>query len=175
MKLMDFKIGTIFDTCTGQRWRCTDVGSRSILAIELKPDLEESWFKGPPYAVEEIPFDEKDIDRAYRTIEEAVERSLQKSAHPNFPHEAVMAMTRARFTESTRAYPHKRLWRSDRVADNGEILHPYGAEQDGETWYILAYELFAQTFHKVPDYAFVRLRHSTEKDLRKRREQMKTV
>lgn len=32
MKLSDFKIGMEFEM-SGQRWRCTDVGSRVVVAI----------------------------------------------------------------------------------------------------------------------------------------------
>lgn len=78
MKQTDFKIGAGFYTTSG-KWRCTDVGSRTIVAIELGPrkivsvDTEqgtitksvqddESWLNGPPYSVEEVVFDENDID-----------------------------------------------------------------------------------------------------------------
>lgn len=53
-------IGLEFYTAT-KRWRCTDVGTRTIVAIALDaPD--ESWYNGPPYAVREMVFDEYDLD-----------------------------------------------------------------------------------------------------------------
>ena len=58
MNLSDFDIGTEFQIHTGQRWRCTDIGRRAILAIELDPDLDEAWLTGPPYVVSEVVFDE---------------------------------------------------------------------------------------------------------------------
>jgi len=77
MKLGDFTTGTEFVTETG-RWRCTDVGTRVIIAIkisdvsvvtsckdgdtlnqDISPDF--SWTNGPPYAVTEIVFDENDL------------------------------------------------------------------------------------------------------------------
>lgn len=36
MKHTDFQIGTEFFTASG-KWRCTDVGSRVIVAISLEP------------------------------------------------------------------------------------------------------------------------------------------
>ena len=43
----------------GARWRCTDVGRRTVCAIKLEaPD--SSWFNGPPYAVAEHCLDEHD-------------------------------------------------------------------------------------------------------------------
>lgn len=75
----DFKIGTIF-RCGDGVWRCTDVGTRTIVAIRIdrvrvgSTDpakdgmtlgyLEASaqgWFKGPPYGVAELSFDEEDL------------------------------------------------------------------------------------------------------------------
>jgi len=61
MKHSDFKIGREFLTETG-RWRCTDVGTRTIAAIKLDHDHDPSWYNGPPYAVLESVFDEYDIE-----------------------------------------------------------------------------------------------------------------
>lgn len=59
MKHSDFRIGVEFTTGSG-RWRCTDVGTRTIVAIKLdKPDA--SWYNGPPFAVAESVFDEYDF------------------------------------------------------------------------------------------------------------------
>lgn len=74
----DFRLGIEFYTASG-KWRCTDIGSRTILAIKLglraviTVDTEtgtetssmqddESWLHGPPYAVEEVVFDEYSIE-----------------------------------------------------------------------------------------------------------------
>ena len=61
MKHSDFKIGREFLTETG-RWRCTDVGKRTITAIKLDHDDDPSWYNGPPYAVVEHVFDEFSIE-----------------------------------------------------------------------------------------------------------------
>lgn len=55
----DFQIGTEFYTATG-KWRCTDIGTRVIVAIRLDRD-DASWYNGPPYAVAERVFDEYDL------------------------------------------------------------------------------------------------------------------
>ncbi len=55
MKHSDFKIGIEFLTATG-RWRCTDVGTRTIAAIRLDLDHDPAWYNGPPYAVVEHVF-----------------------------------------------------------------------------------------------------------------------
>lgn len=82
MRHSDFQIGNDF-WCDGKRWRCTDVGSRVVVAVSLEPhDVVEqsanadgspsgqvmhyvtddsSWLVGPPYAIVECVFDEGDL------------------------------------------------------------------------------------------------------------------
>lgn len=60
MKHADFKLGDTFETATG-KWRVTDIGTRTIIAIKLDHPEDESWYNGPPYAVKETVFDENDF------------------------------------------------------------------------------------------------------------------
>ena len=60
MKREDFQIGTEF-ICGGNRYRCTDVGTRVIVAISLDKYDDPSWHVGPPYAIQELVFDEYDM------------------------------------------------------------------------------------------------------------------
>jgi hypothetical protein len=84
MRHGDFHIGSEFYTSTG-KWRCTDVGTRVIVAISLETrtlvrtrrketgeDVQESFtsddprdLAGPPYFVPEHVFDEYSIDGCY--------------------------------------------------------------------------------------------------------------
>jgi hypothetical protein len=63
MEHKDFRIGEYFFTATG-RWKCTDVGSRVIVAIKVprNPEHEtgEVW-SGPPFCLVEHVFDEDDF------------------------------------------------------------------------------------------------------------------
>jgi hypothetical protein len=61
VKHMDFQLGCEFLTAAG-RWRCTDIGKRTIAAIRLNHDDDLSWYSGPPYAVVETVFDEYDFE-----------------------------------------------------------------------------------------------------------------
>lgn len=61
MEHSDFGIGKEFRTETGT-WRCTDIGTRTIIAIKVSDRDDPSWFNGPPYAVAEIVFDEDDLE-----------------------------------------------------------------------------------------------------------------
>jgi len=69
MKHSDFKIGLEFLTATG-RWRCTDVGQRTIVAIKLDLDHDPAWYNGPPYPVAEHVFDEDSIEDCSQAPEE---------------------------------------------------------------------------------------------------------
>jgi hypothetical protein len=61
MEHSEFRIGGEFVTATG-RWRCTDVGTRTIAAIRLDLDHDPSWYNGPPYGVAEHVFDENAME-----------------------------------------------------------------------------------------------------------------
>ncbi len=60
MAHQDFQIGIEFTTASG-RWRCTDIGTRTIIAIKISDYEDTSWLNGPPYAVVEHAFDEYDL------------------------------------------------------------------------------------------------------------------
>ncbi|TMB37448.1 MAG: hypothetical protein E6J55_25965 [Deltaproteobacteria bacterium] len=78
MRHDEFRIALEF-WCGGRRWRCTDVGSRVVVAVCLEPHEvvtvtcsgaamqrtttpvmtgDASWLEGPPYALAEEVFDE---------------------------------------------------------------------------------------------------------------------
>jgi prevent-host-death family protein len=61
MRREDFRIGGTFWS-GGRPWRCTDIGTRVITAIQLDHEDDPSWYNGPPYAVAESVFDEYDIE-----------------------------------------------------------------------------------------------------------------
>ena len=44
MQRTDVKIGDVF-RCNGKRWKVTDIGTRTVIAIPVKQD----WMEGPPY------------------------------------------------------------------------------------------------------------------------------
>jgi len=68
MQHTEFEIGLEFE-CGGQRWRCTDVGTRTVIAIALEYPEDPSWYNGPPYAVAETVFDEYDM-KACKPVED---------------------------------------------------------------------------------------------------------
>lgn len=55
MRLSDFIVGNYFE-CAGNVFKCTDIGSRVVVAIKRR----DGWENGPPYALGETVFDEDD-------------------------------------------------------------------------------------------------------------------
>jgi hypothetical protein len=49
---------------SGARWRCTDVGTRTVVAIKLEHE-NKLLQEGPPYAVDEYLLDEYDLPACY--------------------------------------------------------------------------------------------------------------
>jgi hypothetical protein len=72
-------IGLEFYTAN-RRWRCTDMGTRTIIAIALDA-ADESWYHGPPYAVSEVVFDEDDFAGMSVSAEE-VRYDVRTAAKP---------------------------------------------------------------------------------------------
>jgi len=68
MNIKDFEMGAEF-LCDGNRWRCTDIGTRVVVAICIEDHGDVSWFNGPPYAVAESVFDENDMEGCSLTEE----------------------------------------------------------------------------------------------------------
>nr|VFK15689.1 MAG: Uncharacterised protein family (UPF0158) [Candidatus Kentron sp. LPFa] len=60
MKKEDFELEKEFYTATG-KWRCTDIGTRVILAIHLNQENPKNY-NGPPYSIPEEVFDEYDME-----------------------------------------------------------------------------------------------------------------
>lgn len=103
MKHSQCAIGTTFFTATGA-WRCTDIGTRVVVALSLGPRLtvrctrhadgtltEERQLSddpadliGPPYSVVETVFDEYDVDRCFPT-REACDAEIGSDDQPS-PH-----------------------------------------------------------------------------------------
>lgn len=173
MKKNEFHIGLEFMSGPGFWFRCTDVGQRTVVAIRLDRG-DPSWYAGPPYAVQEIVFDEYDLEDCYLTEEQAIEKAVieaETSAHPGFPHEHVSRMMEARWENPDHgAYPSEGLLRFDRVHPDGEIFHPYSARKVGEGWVILCYVLFTCQYEEVAESTFIGWPIAGEVDLKKRKE-----
>lgn len=107
MKFGDFVIGEMFWTQHGA-FRCTDIGARVVVAVKLGPrevssaesvdgelriskriDEDPSWLDGPPYAVQEVVFDESDLAGCFCSNTE-----LENGYTGNMPDEEVAEQTK---------------------------------------------------------------------------------
>lgn len=170
MKLSDFHIGLKFFAGAGFRWRCTDIGSRTVLAIRLTGRTPE-WLAGPPYIVDEVVFDECGMERCYLTQEDAIlaaKYEHESSGHPGYSSEAVGIMIEAEFGEETGDYPNPRVLRFDRRRADGEIIHPYAARRDGQDWSILVHLPFLSVFEEIPEADFIAMPIASKEDIRAR-------
>lgn len=76
MNLSQFKIGEEF-ICGSKKWRCTDIGTRTVAAICVSSH-EETLLEGPPYYVVENVFDEYDIEGCYKSVKDYEEDNDDK-------------------------------------------------------------------------------------------------
>lgn len=170
MRLPDFYIGLEFVAGAGFRWRCTDVGARTISAIRLT-GRDPVWHAGPPYISEEVVFDELDIERCDLTHEDAIRasaRRLEASAHPGFSAKTLSIMLEASCADPAHRYPNQRVLRLDRRRTDGEILHPYAGRKMGEGWTILLCLPFLDSFDAMPECEFIALPIASDKDIEER-------
>jgi hypothetical protein len=113
MKHEQFRIGEEF-WCGERRWRCTDVGSRVIVAICLEPRESDRWPSGseaPPFGVRESSFDEYSIQGC--------------SLRPDGDDDEDMGIERSEEYWRKKWFGKKYLFRvvgSDRVADDPMAL-----------------------------------------------------
>lgn len=157
MKHSDFQVGAQFYTATGQVWRCTDVGNRTILAIELNSELDSHWFKGPPYAVEEIVFDETKIKSCYQDHNkhlQDISENLKASKHSAYPSKHVFKMLKAEPIPDD--YPNQKLLNINRVDEEGQVYHPYAVVREGEEWMILVYLPSTEEFIRIKESDFIK-------------------
>jgi hypothetical protein len=72
MLLSEFNIGSFF-YLNGNKWYCTDIGTRVVIAIKVVGD-DKSYYDGPPYSAVEVIFDEMDIKECTATSSQHMNR-----------------------------------------------------------------------------------------------------
>lgn len=69
-------MGLEFIGSAGLRWRCTDVGKRTVLAIPLERKNPD-WYRCPPYILSEVVFDESEFGGCHLTTQDAVGEAVR--------------------------------------------------------------------------------------------------
>ena len=168
MKHEEFEIGKTFFASGGFQWLCTDKGTRTITAIMLDPDKDPSWFKGPPYAVAEVVFDEYDFPACSYNMDYMIIERIDKnkqSFHPGFSSEDVFEMLDQ---ESEIDQHYQNLLKHDRVNLEGHILHPYSVIYNEEVLTVKLFELFSKQYLDMNANDFILLPIRTEEAMQKR-------
>ncbi len=103
----EFAIGLEFYTATG-KWRCTDIGSRVIVAIELNQEDKRNYI-GPPYSICECVFDENDFGGCALTFSEFEDdnNSSIKISTLDDLHSALLFVSSSGYGENTAIYDKK--------------------------------------------------------------------
>jgi hypothetical protein len=162
MQHEDFYIGLEFVGNGGFKWRCTDVGTRTISAICLF-DRDPNFLVGPPYIVEEKVFDEKDIKSSALNFEDDIQNAMD-DPHPGYPNDVMKIMT-ATWPENRKSkYPYMDIIKYERVDGNGEIYDPYTVTKVAGNWVIQTYLPFKNSFESFIDTDFIKLRIAERKD-----------
>lgn len=158
MKLSDFHIGLEFLAAAGFRWRCTDVGTRTITAIQVDR-ADPNWYQGPPYIAKEVVFDEDEIERCDLSETDAIASAVREheaSRHPGYPAKAVRRMMKEL---GAHRYPR------------GEgVLRSYAGKKEGRTWMIELYLPFQNTYEEMTESDFIALPRASSEDVKARAE-----
>ena len=161
MKHYDFALGMEFMSSGGLRYRCTDIGTRTILAISLEVD-DDRLLEGPPYMQDEIVFDEVDMERCFTSLKEAIQMSTRKSKHPGYSSSAMKAMIKSKGDDYFR-YPRKNLLRQDRLF-SGDVVHPFAIRQDAGEWKVFCYLIYADRPIEFSETDFLSLVIATDEN-----------
>ncbi|MEE9345780.1 MAG: UPF0158 family protein [Methylococcales bacterium] len=100
MEKSEFHIGQEFYTESG-KWRCTDIGTRIIVAIHLNQEDSRNY-NGPPYSIAEHVFDEYDIEGCSLDVAEFEDNTneILKNKKLNEIHDALMFVSAAGYGEN---------------------------------------------------------------------------
>jgi hypothetical protein len=99
MKKDEFHIGQDFYTATG-KWRCTDIGTRVIVAIHLNQEDTRNY-SGPPYSIPEHVFDEYDIEGCIFEPSEVEEAEIVATQKFRDIHDALMFVSSSGYGENS--------------------------------------------------------------------------
>lgn len=170
MKHQEFYIGLQFVSSGGLKWQCTDIGTRTIVAMRPHPN-DPIWNEGPPYVLQEVVFDEKEMERCYLSEGDAIEASafnMRSTGHPGYPSEVVIQMLEAACVDEEHRYPTPGALRFDRLRNDGEILHPYAGGKGAHGWMIELYLPFLGTFDRMAERDFIALPMAQTEDIKTR-------
>ncbi len=133
----EFHIGQDFFTASGH-WRCTDIGTRVIIAIQLNQEDSRNYY-GPPYLIPETVFDEYDMEGCSLNPVEFVNQKaiFTKSQKFSDIQDALMFVSSSVYGQNT-ALLNKSTWKIFFNSESGDLddMDEFAEEQYDPTIHI---------------------------------------
>jgi len=166
MKISEFFPGMVFNSAGGFEYRCTDVGTRTVLGVLLS-GVDPVFVQGPPYIQTEEVFAEHELRFCFLTVEQAVAQAIEPSSHPGYSTDEVKKMLEERLSEETRGYPRKNLLKADRDLEQ-DVAHPYSITRTDTGILVRYLTLKSKQFLEMNEVDFAKLPLTTEESLKAR-------
>ncbi|MBD8088468.1 hypothetical protein IFT48_00490 [Pseudomonas fluorescens] len=165
MDISQFYIGLVFNSGGGFEYRCTDVGTRTVLAVLLS-GIDPVFVEGPPYIQTEEVFSEHSLKRCFLTVADALVHTQEADAHhPGFTTEEVKRMMAARFAPEIQSYPRKNLLKANRDLES-DVAHPYAISHEESGIVVHYLTLKTKQFETMEEVKFARLPLTTPDSLK---------
>lgn len=166
MEISDFYPGLVFNSAGGLEYRCTDVGTRTVLAVLLS-GVDPIFVQGPPYIQTEEVFAEHELKQCFLNLSDALVKACEPSNHPGFSTDEVKTMLEGRFSPETLAYPRRNLLKADRdLAD--DVAHPFSITRTDKGIRVRYLTLKSKTFLEMGEIEFAKLPLTTPESLSSR-------
>lgn len=163
MKISDFYPGLVFNSAGGFEYRCTDVGSRTILAVLLS-GVDPVFVQGPPYIQREEVFAEHELKQCFLNLADALVHGSEPSAHPGFSTDEVKTMFKGRSSPEMLTYSRRNLLKADRdLAD--DVAHPFSITRTDNGIRVHYLTLKSKTFLEMGEIEFAKLPLTTPESL----------
>lgn len=166
MEISDFYPGLVFNSAGGFEYRCTDVGTRTVLAVLLS-GVDPIFVQGPPYIQTEEVFAEHELNQCFLSLADALVQAGEPSAHPGFSTDEVKTMLEGRCSPEMLTYSRKNLLKADRdLAD--DVAHPFSITRTEQGIRVRYLALKSKTFLEMGEVEFAKLPLTTPESLSSR-------
>lgn len=149
MEPADFTIGQHF-FFKGQKYRCTDIGTRTVVAtcVDMK-NPEDSLYQMK--AGEEILLDESKLAMCDKSQEGSMALCRELDLYYSFSNLAKMVITKEKAHYHHAEYPNHGQFGRARVNPEGELIYPYSARLTNNEWSILCYMPGKKVFIEIDE------------------------
>ncbi|AXH60250.1 hypothetical protein [Pseudomonas amygdali] len=166
MEISEFYPGLVFNSAGGFEYRCTDVGSRTVLAVLLS-GVDPVFVQGPPYIQTEEVFAEHELKQCFLSLADALVQASEPSAHPGFSTDEVKTMIEGRSSPEMLTYSRRNILKADRdLAD--DVAHPFSISRTDKGIRVRYLTLKSKVFLEMSEIEFAKLPLTTPESLSSR-------